>query len=121
MRRQDLHAFLLDNYFLLTRDEENGKHVVVSRVSPRSSVIDMSLSILTSYISQPSTVYRSVDTMEHRGRESQVQESTCRLLFVVRSRQDGARVSAGTIDVSFHDHRWARREREIVYALHCVS
>jgi hypothetical protein len=33
VRRQDLHAFLLDNYFLLTRDEENGKHVVVSRVS----------------------------------------------------------------------------------------
>jgi hypothetical protein len=31
-QRQDLHAFLLDNYFLLTRDEENGKHVVVSRV-----------------------------------------------------------------------------------------
>lgn len=31
--RQDLHAFLLDNYFLLTRDEEHGKHVVVSRVS----------------------------------------------------------------------------------------
>jgi hypothetical protein len=30
--RQDLHAFLLDNYFLLTRDEEHGKHVVVSRV-----------------------------------------------------------------------------------------
>lgn len=30
--RQDLHAFLLDNYFLLTRDEEHGQHVVVSRV-----------------------------------------------------------------------------------------
>jgi hypothetical protein len=29
--RQDLHAFLLDNYFLLTRDEEHGKQVVVSR------------------------------------------------------------------------------------------
>ncbi|WVF72308.1 hypothetical protein IAT40_007121 [Kwoniella sp. CBS 6097] len=28
---QDLHAILLDNYFLLTRDEEHGKHVVVSR------------------------------------------------------------------------------------------
>ncbi|WRT67006.1 uncharacterized protein IL334_003972 [Kwoniella shivajii] len=28
---QDLRAILLDNYFLLTRDEENGKHVVVSR------------------------------------------------------------------------------------------
>jgi hypothetical protein len=33
VRRQDLHAFLLDNYFILTRDEEQGKHVVVSRVS----------------------------------------------------------------------------------------
>ncbi|KAI9638407.1 uncharacterized protein MKK02DRAFT_42797 [Dioszegia hungarica] len=31
---QDLHAFLLDNYFLLTRDEEHGKHVVVSRPIP---------------------------------------------------------------------------------------
>lgn len=31
-QRQDLHAFLVDNYFLLTRDEEHGKHVVVSRV-----------------------------------------------------------------------------------------
>ena len=29
---QNLHAFLLDNYFILTRDEENGGHVVVSRV-----------------------------------------------------------------------------------------
>ncbi|ORX39762.1 hypothetical protein BD324DRAFT_614892 [Kockovaella imperatae] len=28
---QDLHAFLLDNYFILTRDEEGGKYVVVSR------------------------------------------------------------------------------------------
>ncbi|WVQ78218.1 hypothetical protein IAT38_000301 [Cryptococcus sp. DSM 104549] len=28
---QDLHAILLDNYFLLTRDEEHGKHVVISR------------------------------------------------------------------------------------------
>ena len=32
LRRQDLHAFLIDNYFLLTRDEEHGKHIVVSRV-----------------------------------------------------------------------------------------
>ena len=30
--RQDLHAFLTDNYFILTRDEEHGKHIVVSRV-----------------------------------------------------------------------------------------
>ena len=33
VRRQELHAFLLDNYFIMTRDEEGGKHVVVSRVS----------------------------------------------------------------------------------------
>ncbi|RXK38363.1 hypothetical protein M231_04405 [Tremella mesenterica] len=31
---QDLHAFLLDNYLLLTRDEENGKYVIVSRPIP---------------------------------------------------------------------------------------
>ncbi|WVQ78219.1 hypothetical protein IAT38_000302 [Cryptococcus sp. DSM 104549] len=28
---QDLHVILLDNNFLLTRDEEHGKHVVISR------------------------------------------------------------------------------------------
>jgi hypothetical protein len=31
--RQDLKAILLDNYLLLARDEDNGKLVVVSRVS----------------------------------------------------------------------------------------
>jgi len=31
--RQDLRMILLDNYMLLTRDEEQGRLVVVSRVS----------------------------------------------------------------------------------------
>jgi hypothetical protein len=34
MKRQDLRMILLDNYMLLTRDEEQGRLVVVSRVSP---------------------------------------------------------------------------------------
>lgn len=32
-RRQDVYAILLDNYLLLTREEEGGKYVVISRVS----------------------------------------------------------------------------------------
>lgn len=31
--RQDVYAILLDNYLLLTREEEGGKYVVISRVS----------------------------------------------------------------------------------------
>jgi hypothetical protein len=34
MYRQDLRMILLDNYMLLTRDEEQGRLVVVSRVCP---------------------------------------------------------------------------------------
>nr|XP_019013428.1 uncharacterized protein I206_01495 [Kwoniella pini CBS 10737]OCF52209.1 hypothetical protein I206_01495 [Kwoniella pini CBS 10737] len=37
---QDLRAILLDNYFLLTRDEENGKHVVVSRRKPGGHMLE---------------------------------------------------------------------------------
>lgn len=33
MSRQDIHAILLDNYLLLTRTEEHGRHVIISRVS----------------------------------------------------------------------------------------
>lgn len=36
---QDVHAFLLDNYLLLTRDEEHGRHVVISRPIPLDLLI----------------------------------------------------------------------------------
>ncbi|WVQ70220.1 uncharacterized protein L199_008446 [Kwoniella botswanensis] len=57
---QDLRAILLDNYFLLTRDEENGKHVVVSRP------IHLDFLHLTSADGVPERRYDSVTKYQKR-------------------------------------------------------
>lgn len=60
--RQDLKAVLLDNYLLLTRDEDNGKLVVISRVRNQCKLVtDFSRSTSTSSIWSRRTECRSAD------------------------------------------------------------
>jgi hypothetical protein len=44
-----LRMILLDNYMLLTRDEEQGRLVVISRVSPLSYRMDTGTGLIVAY------------------------------------------------------------------------